>query len=221
MTTTTTTMLNARKPALLSVLWVFWLASLATPSTVTTMAMDIPDEAALAARQVQERLLAATLQQDLSGMQAALDDGALVNAPHGETGQTVLMTAVLYGKTDAVKYLIHTAHADPHIPEKDGFLPSHGAAYQGRVNIVQVLHEAGVDVTHVHVHDGYYPLHRACWGREPRHAETVRYYLQELHVDPRLPALNEKAQTCWDMTPNAQTKAVLQELGGMPKGQDL
>lgn len=45
-------------------------------------------------------------------------------------------------------------------------------AFQGRGDVIDVLLDAGLDplVTHS---DGFYPLHRACWGREQRHSEAV------------------------------------------------
>merc|ERR1712070_675249 len=51
----------------------------------------------------------------------------------------------------------------------------------GRAAIVDYLIEAGMDPNDVH-NDGYTPLHRACWGKEKRHAETVKVLLEECGV---------------------------------------
>ena len=39
---------------------------------------------------------------------------------------------------------------------------------------MRVLKEVGgIDVVNSPMQDGFFPIHRACWGRERRHAETV------------------------------------------------
>eukprot|EP00041_Stephanoeca_diplocostata_P006319 m.80534 g.80534 ORF g.80534 m.80534 type:complete len:205 (+) comp16297_c0_seq1:66-680(+) len=107
---------------------------------------------------------------------AALDAGADINY-QGAQKRTPLMSAVLEGKTQAARILIISG-ADITIPEKDGYTPIHGAGFQGRAAIAKMLVKRGgarVDDRH---EDGYTPLHRACWGREQRHADTVRTMLE-------------------------------------------
>ena len=73
------------------------------------------------------------------------------------------MSSCLRGKINIVKYLLQ-AGADPSIGEAMGYLPPHGAAFQGRSNVMEALIEAGIDVNVPHHEDGFYPIHRACWG---------------------------------------------------------
>ena len=80
---------------------------------------------------------------------------------------------------------------------------------------MRILHTAGLDVTSAHSGDGMTPFHRACWGRNPGHTQVVRYMLDAVGVDPNLPGGNGK--TCFDMTRNRHTKAVLQAYGGGPE----
>ena len=56
--------------------------------------------------------------------------------------------------------------------------------------------------------DGYTPFHRACWGKDFRHSETVRAFIQG-GIDPDLPAKN--GATCEKMTSNAGTKLILSD----------
>lgn len=49
-------------------------------------------------------------------------------------------------------------------------------------------------------------MHRACWGTEERHTETVKVFL-EAGVPVRHTAANGK--TCWQMTKNKETKKLL------------
>ena len=77
---------------------------------------------------------------------------------------------------------------------------------------MEVLHTAGIDVTAVHAADGYTPLHRACWGRRVGHAETVRYLIETVHMDPLLPDV-KNGKTCWDMTRSPETRAILKKFG--------
>ena len=82
------------------------------------------------------------------------------------------MHAVLSGKVNAVKKLLKLG-ADTTIGEKDGYVPIHGAGFQGRAEIAQILINHGVDPSVKHS-DGYMPIHRACWGQEKRHTDTVK-----------------------------------------------
>jgi len=131
----------------------------------------------------------------------------------GKGGQTPLVAAVLMGKPNAVKVLLEYG-ADYSIPEKDGYTVMHAAAFQGRADIVPLLanhvdEEGNKVISPFNMHkDGFHPFHRACWGRQPRHSETVQAFL-DLGVPYDLKAENGK--TCFDMTQNDDTKYVLRK----------
>ena len=71
---------------------------------------------------------------------------------------------------------------------------------------VKALLEVGVSVYGTEHNDGYTPFHRACWGAEDRHAETVQVFL-DAGVPHNHPAGN--GVTCEKMTRNAKTKEIL------------
>jgi hypothetical protein len=155
---------------------------------------------------------AAAVAGHVAGVTAALTAGADPNARHPGNGQTAFMGAVLRGHTAVVDYLLQSdAGVDVGIPEKDGFTPAHGAGFQGRADILRLLWRSGrVNVVDdVHDGDGYSPFHRACWGREARHTETLRVWRDEIGIDLTLPAAD--GHTCADMTNNPATLALLAE----------
>ena len=90
------------------------------------------------------------------------------------------MAATLRGKLNIVKYLLESG-ADASIGERDGFTPPHGAAFQGRPDVMGALIAAGLDVNSYHEKDGFLPLHRTCWGREkvrlPTSVTIYNYFL--------------------------------------------
>jgi ankyrin repeat protein len=53
----------------------------------------------------------------------------------------------------------------------------HGAGFQGRAEVAQLLIDHGVPVDAKH-QDGHSPLQRACWGDEPRHTDTARVMME-------------------------------------------
>jgi ankyrin repeat protein len=112
---------------------------------------------------------------DVKKLQEALEDGADINAI-GPGGQTPLMASALGGYADACKFLLEKG-ADPTIGEKDGYTPLHGAAFQGRAAAAQALLAGSIPVPNTHHPDGFAPVHRASWGLEPRHTETVKAFL--------------------------------------------
>lgn len=143
----------------------------------------------------------------------ALQEGANINVQDEINGQTAIMRATLHGWTSIVKYLLQQG-ADVTIAEKDGYTPAHGAGFQGRSKIMKLFIEKGVDVLTISETDGFTPFHRACWGREQRHTDTVRYFLQHGVVDDvNMKGGLEHQQTCFQMTPNSRTKALLIEYG--------
>jgi ankyrin repeat protein len=136
-------------------------------------------------------------------------DPSLLESKNGG-GQTPLINAVLMGKLNAVNTLLDL-DADTSQTEKDGYNVLHAAGFQGRADILKVLlYKKGLDPMDKHT-DGYYPIHRACWGRETRHTDTVEVFL-EYGISPNLPAENGK--TCAEMTPNEGTRTLLSNYKG-------
>jgi len=156
-------------------------------------------------------LYEAALDNDRDAIAAALQAGGDINVRENKSGQTALMAAALRGKARAVKFLLQRG-ADPTIPEKDGYTPEHGAGFQGRGEILRLLVDHGIDVmnpTPPH-RDGYLPFHRACWGKEERHTAVVRLFVETFGIDPKVPG-GKEGKTCFDMSPNSQTKFYLRE----------
>lgn len=73
-------------------------------------------------------LFQAVNNDDGDGIGKAITNGADINA-RGPGLQSPLMAAVLSGKLNAVRELLLRG-ADPHVPEKDGYTPMHGAGFQ-------------------------------------------------------------------------------------------
>ena len=124
---------------------------------------------------------------DTKALEASLVAGQDINAI-GPGGQTPLMQAVLSGN-DAAVDLLPARGADASIGEQDGYTPCHGAGFQGRAGIMKALLAHGLPCTTDRHSDGFTPLHRACWGRETRHTETVRVLL-EAGAPPDQPCRN-------------------------------
>ena len=155
---------------------------------------------------------------NVEAVKLALQAGASINVVDEASGQTPIMAATLRGKSAIVHYLLQ-ANADVTIGERDGYTPAHGAGFQGRSDIMKLLNKYGVDVLGDKHTDGFYPLHRACWGREARHTETVRYLLSTVGVDVNL--ASDTGKTCLDMTQNQGTIQLLMEYGGLKSEQEL
>lgn len=154
----------------------------------------------------------------------AVQNTEWIDVQHPHSGQTALMACTLKGKPNTVDALLK-AGADASIPEKDGYTPPHGAAFQGRVAVLQVLVRHGIvvsgnDVVHA---DGYLPFHRACWGREQRHTEFVEYMLAQGLAHADVPS--QSGMVCSDMTQNAATQKVLVQYraasGSAKRGNEL
>ena len=56
--------------------------------------------------------------------------------------------------------------------------------------------------------DGFIPFHRACWGKEKRHTDTVKVFL-----DAGIPydVKSKDGRTCLDMTENKATKKLIKK----------
>lgn len=123
-------------------------------------------------------LAAAALSGSVTDVLSALAQGARLDDPAPDSGrQTPLMAACLRGHTDVVELLL-TRGADGTIGERDGYTCLDGAGFQGRGDVARLVLSRFRDRVPVHAHsDGFLPIHRACWGRDPRHADTVSAFL--------------------------------------------
>jgi len=115
----------------------------------------------------------------------AIARGASLNE-RGDAGQTPLMKAALFGEADIVRVLLD-AGADATVGEAQGYTPLHGAGFQGRAEAARVLlqHKGANKVPNEFHADGFAPLHRACWGKDPRYADTIQAFL-DFGVSPSL-----------------------------------
>lgn len=123
----------------------------------------------------QSDLFAAARSDDTAALAAALAAGADKDA-RGSGGQTALMSASLSGSVKSVQYLLSQG-ASPHIGEDMGYTPLHGAGFQGRAAVARVLLNAE-GVPNTQHSDGFFAVHRALWGQEARHTETVKVFLE-------------------------------------------
>ena len=85
----------------------------------------------------------------------------------------------------------------------------HGAGFQGRAEIGQMLISHGVSPSEKHS-DGFEPIQRACWGREQRHTETVQMFLNNGVWNA------DVERTCLD-SPNANTVRLIKEAAAARK----
>lgn len=191
------------------------IASILAIATCTVSDAKGEQQDVLASR-ANERLLSSCLAPPTSpggspdAVAAALGDGADINIKDERSGQTCLMACTLRGKYKVVQYLLEQG-ADPTIPEKDGYTPPHGAGFQGRPEVMRILREVGnIDVINSSHPDGFAPFHRACWGREERHAALVQYLI-DIGEDPNRKSTGDRKLTCLEMTNNPHTKAVLEK----------
>merc|ERR1712142_1070384 len=131
--------------------------------------------------------------------------GTFINIRDKNSGQTPLMMSVLMGKVQIVKLLLAEDAVDVTVPEKDGYTPFHGAGFQGRAEIAKLLLKDDRKINPNQIHnDGFYPMHRACWGLEKRHTDTVAAFIESGKVAWDLKT--SKGKTCMDITSNSGTK---------------
>ena len=111
---------------------------------------------------------------DAEGVRKAVASGGLaIDERNPSTGQSSLMYACLRGKPAAAEALLGLG-ADAGVAEKDGYNCPHGAAFQGRPEVMAVLHAHNIDLRGQHS-DGYEPIHRTAWGTSPGHAAALQY----------------------------------------------
>ena len=118
------------------------------------------------------------------------------------------MHAILGGHLNAVKFLLE-AGANVSIPEKNGYTLAHGAAFHGRYKIVPLLNRYGVELNTVH-EDGFYPIHRACWGHEERYTRTVAAFIN-VGISPFIRAKTENAETPLMLAKSYHTQRLLNQ----------
>ena len=146
------------------------------------------------------------LQRILADNKAKL--ASFINQKDEESGQTPVMMSVLRGRTEMVRLLLAEDAVDVTIGEMQGYTVMHGAGFQGRAEILRLLLEDKRDIDPSHIHsDGFSPLHRACWGNEVRHAETVKVFVEEAGVPWDFKS--KKGTTCLDVTGNSATRNFL------------
>ena len=128
-----------------------------------------------------------------------------INIRDKSSGQTPLMMSVLMGRVDLVRLLLAENVVDVTVGEKDGYTPFHGAGFQGRAEITKLLLKDDRKINPNQIHnDGFYPMHRACWGLEKRHTDTVAAFIESGKVVWDLKT--SKGKTCMDITSNSGTK---------------
>ncbi|KAL7482294.1 hypothetical protein ACHAW6_007975 [Cyclotella cf. meneghiniana] len=149
------------------------------------------------------QLFEAAANEDISAALSALKAGANINARSERGLQTPLMQSVLFGRGKMVQFFLEQG-ADTTIGERDGYTPMHGAGFQGRAEIAEMLKNHGVPLRDKH-HDGYEPAIRSCWGSEERHTETLIWF-----IDNGVP-VEEIYDVCVTSSSNEQTKQFLRE----------
>ena len=160
---------------------------------------------------------------DKTALEKILKDpnlSSFINQKDEESGQTPVMMSVLRGRTEMVRLLLAEEEVDVTIGEMQGYTVMHGAGFQGRAEILRLLlkDKRNIDPGHFHS-DGFSPLHRACWGNEPRHTETVKVFVEEAGVPWNLKS--KKGTTCYDVTGNSDTRNFLKKIKKQEKKKEL
>ena len=83
----------------------------------------------------------------------------------------------------------------------------HGAGFQGRAIIAERLIAHGLDPSDMNK-DGFTPIHRAAWGNEKRHTDTVRVFLK---AGVSASEKSRDGKTADMMTMNKGTKKLLKK----------
>ena len=195
----------------------------------TLLCAFVPAGAASDWAEHKDSLLHKFIEQDnILELQAALGFEGAKEGKHGSLlseinnkgpgGQTPLMMATLGGKTEAVRVLLDTG-ADWKIGEKDGYTPCHGAGFQGRADIMELLLKKGLPCLADKHKDGFLPVHRACWGKEKRHTSTVKVLLKagaNLGIQELM-----GGKSCLDMTSNKGTQKAVKKWMKEKEEQEL
>ena len=142
--------------------------------------------------------------------------GSLINIREAGSGQTPLMKSILMGHTEMVRILLMLPEVDVSLGEKDGYTAFHGAGFQGRAEIAKLLLEDSRNIDPNTFHeDGFAPLHRACWGREQRHVDTIRVLVDTGKV--RWDMKTKNGKTCRDIAMSPLIVNVMKEYANKAK----
>lgn len=168
-------------------------------------------------------ILRAVSSNDVSEVRSIIDQnrdslGSFINTREAGSGQTPLMKSILMGHTDMVRMLLMLPEVDVSLGEKDGYTAFHGAGFQGRAEIAKLLLEDSRNIDPNTFHeDGFAPLHRACWGREQRHVDTIRVLVDMGKVKWNLKTKNGK--TCRDIAMSPLIVNVMKEYASKAKNE--
>ena len=160
-------------------------------------------------------VLRAVSGNDVSEVRSIIDQnrdslGSFINIREAGSGQTPLMKSILMGHTELVRMLLDLEEVDVTVGEKDGYTAFHGAGFQGRAEIAKLLLEDKRDIDPNSFHqDGFAPLHRACWGREKRHVDTIRVLVDSGKV--RWNMKTKTGKTCKDIAMSPLIVDVMKE----------
>ena len=142
--------------------------------------------------------------------------GSFINIREAGSGQTPLMKSILMGHTEMVRMLLMLPEVDVSLGEKDGYTAFHGAGFQGRAEIAKLLLEDSRNIDPNTFHeDGFAPLHRACWGREQRHVDTIRVLVDTGKV--RWDMKTKNGKTCRDIAMSPLIVNVMKEYANKAK----
>ena len=142
--------------------------------------------------------------------------GSFINIREAGSGQTPLMKSILMGHTEMVRMLLMLPEVDVSLGEKDGYTAFHGAGFQGRAEIAKLLLEDSRNIDPNTFHeDGFAPLHRACWGREKRHVDTIRVLVDTGKV--RWDMKTKNGKTCRDIAMSPLIVNVMKEYANKAK----
>lgn len=129
----------------------------------------------------------AVMTDEFASINKVLKDEKVPVNVRGPNGYTPLFQAVFSHKINAVHMLLE-AGADPRLRNNQGFNALDAAAYGGCVQCVQMLLKHRAVSPFLIGRDGYNALHRAIWGDDPEHTETVELLL-EAGLSPSKPAV--------------------------------
>ena len=97
----------------------------------------------------------------------------MLDRQESDHGYGALATAVARGDETTAKKVLSMG-ADARSEDHEGHTPMDMAAVSGKVSMVKLLREHGVDAG-ARARDGFTALQRATWGQTDAHAEVVRY----------------------------------------------
>lgn len=95
------------------------------------------------------------------------------------SGHSPLFFALMKCRTKAIEFLLFdpAAGASIHTTNDQGFDALDAASFSGCADGTKMVLKAGANLNKVHA-DGFKPLHRAIWGNDRTHTETVKVLLE-------------------------------------------